>query len=243
MKDWVPSRAVQEREMFEKWKARNAEREAVAAQRATDRKRADDQHVLDLYDWSISRAKSIADGSFSDAGSRVALKKGERAIYNLDGVGLVESRKGPGHWQGRNQGISVHVPGTRSMRYRVGATKGTYVQGEEKPTLIDSGTVTVTTTRAVFVGSKQTREWAWSKLIAVQDDDPGWLGIAVENRQKVSGISYPNADARLPLQLAVDMAVAAQNGTAAQYVSDLERQRAEHVSAGPAASDETGARS
>jgi len=115
------------------------------------------------------------------------------------------------------------------MRYRVGQTKGTVVAGEEKPTVIDSGSVSVTTTRAVFVGSKQTREWTWAKLIAVQDADPSWIGIAVSNRQKVSGVSFPTAQDRLPLQLALDLAVALTNDTATEYVADLERQRAEHV--------------
>jgi hypothetical protein len=81
----------------------------------------------------------------------------------------------------------------------------------------------------VFVGVKQTREWAWTKLVAVQDDDPSWLGLAVSNRQKVSGIHVPDTDGRLPLQLAVDMSIAAQNDTAAGYIADLERQRDEHV--------------
>jgi len=215
--------------MFERFKARRAERAAAATTRAAEATARQTQHVMDLYDWTISRARSIADGTFTDAESRLALKKGERAIYCLDGVGLVESRKGPGHWQGRSQGISVRVPGTKSMRYRVGQTHGTFVTGEEKPTVIDSGSVTVTTTRAVFVGSTQTREWAWAKLVAIQDDDPSWIGIAVSNRQKVSGVTVPSAEQRLPLQLALDVAVALTNDTATDYVTDLERQRAEHV--------------
>jgi len=215
--------------MFEGLKARRAERAAAAAARTAAATAQQEHHVLDLYDWTISRARSIADGTFTDAESRLALKRGERAIYSLDGVGLVESRKGPGHWQGRSQGVSVHVPGTKSMRYRVGQTHGTFVAGDEKPTVIDSGSVTVTTTRAVFVGSKQTREWTWAKLIAIQDDDPSWIGIAVSNRQKVSGVTVPTAESRLPLQLALDLAVALTNDTAAEYVADLERQRAEHV--------------
>jgi hypothetical protein len=215
--------------LFEKFRERRAERAAAVAARAAETERAQQQHVLDLYDWSIARARSIADGTFADATSRVVLKQGERAIFTLDGVGLVESRRGPGHWQGGSQGVSVRVPGTKSMRYRVGTTKGTYVQGDEKPTSIDSGALTVTTTRAVFVGSQQTREWAWTKLVAVEDE-AGWLGMAVSNRQKVSGVSYPNADSRLPVHLSIDMAVAAHNGTAASYIADLERQRSEHVS-------------
>jgi len=170
---------------------------------------------------------SIAHGTAADADSSVALKVNERAVYSVDDVGLVESRRGPGKWQGGTQGVSVHVPGTKSMRYRVGSTRGTYVSGEEKPTIIDRGSFTVTTTRAVFVGSKQTREWAWTKLIGFHDDDPSWFGIAVSNRQKVSGISY-SAEQALALTIAVQAASATANGTAGQMIQELEHQRAVH---------------
>jgi len=53
----------------------------------------------------------------------------------------------------------------------------------------------------------------------------------VSNRQKVSGVTYPTAETRLPLALAVDLSVAASNDTAGEYVTDLERQRSEHVAA------------
>jgi hypothetical protein len=86
-----------ERNVFEKFRERRAARAAVAAARVAETERAQQQHVLDLYDWSIARARSIADGTFADAESRVVLKEGEPAIFTLEGVGLVESRRGPGH--------------------------------------------------------------------------------------------------------------------------------------------------
>jgi hypothetical protein len=44
--------------------------------------------------------------------------------------------------------------------------------------------------------AQQTREWAWSKLVGFHDDEvAAWTGIAVSNRQKISGIAYPPADA------------------------------------------------
>ena len=177
----------------------------------------------DIYEWALDRTRSITDGSFGDAATTVALHRGERAVYSLDGVGLVESRKGPGHWQGGSQGVSVRVPGTKSMRYRVGQTRGTYVAGAEKPTVIDHGTFTVTTTRAVFVGAQQNREWSWAKLLALHDDEPGWIGIAVSNRQRVAGVTVPAADATA-LHVALHAAAAAANGTAAELTRQLELQ-------------------
>ena len=218
--------------MFEKAKARRAEKAAEDAARRAETDDAARHHVDEFYAWSIARVRSIADGTAPSTDSSVALKANERAVYCLDGVGLVESRRGPGKWQGGTQGVSVHVPGTKSMRYRVGSTRGTYVSGEEKPTIIDQGSFTVTTTRAVFVGAKQTREWAWAKLIGFHDDDPSWIGIAVSNRQKVSGVSYPT-DQAVALTMAIQAASATANGTAAQMIQGLEHQRAVHNGAPP----------
>jgi hypothetical protein len=52
------------------------------------------------------------------------------------------------------------VYGTQGVRFRVGKSAGTYVQGNEKAMVIDRGNVSFTTQRAVFQGSKYTREWA-----------------------------------------------------------------------------------
>jgi hypothetical protein len=211
--------------MFEKIKARRA---AEAAARA-ERGRAESEQQLEqqrqIYQWSIARVRSIADGSFADAPTSMALKRGERSIYAHDEVGLVESRKGPGHWHGASQGVSIRVPGTKSMRYRVGQTRGSYISGEERPTVIDHGSVVVTTTRAVFVGAKQTREWLWAKLVGFHDDDPGWIGLAVSNRQRVSGISYPTNEA-VAIVIALQAAAAAANGASDQLVAELTAQLA-----------------
>jgi hypothetical protein len=45
------------------------------------------------------------------------------------------------------------------------------------------------------MGQEMTREWAWAKLVAIQDDDPAWIGIAVSSRQKLSGIAFPSGEA------------------------------------------------
>ena len=152
----------------------------------------------------------------------IALKRGERAFLTVTGAILIETRRGPGHWSGANQGISVRVPGTKSMRYRVGASKGTFVPGDESPTPIDQGSFTITTNRAAFVGSKQTREWQWSKLIGVahQSDSP-WTAIAVSNRQKTSGVGYDAEHAGL-IQFWIDLAVARATGTTEAFVAGLE---------------------
>lgn len=74
----------------------------------------------------------------------VALKPGERVYAIIVGARLIERRPMGGSWQGRSRGVSVRVPGTKSMRYRVGATKGAYVRGADSPTEIYAGTAAIT---------------------------------------------------------------------------------------------------
>ena len=76
------------------------------------------------------------------------LKTGEVAFLQGDGAMLIEPRRLPGTWEGRSQGVSFRV--AKGVRYRVGANKGHFVQGEEVPTPIDTGVVTITNLRVVF---------------------------------------------------------------------------------------------
>jgi ABC-type amino acid transport substrate-binding protein len=220
--------------VFEKWKARRAQRVAEAAARELAQREATWEHTDQQLIGLIARAKAAASGTFPPVDSSVPLKAGEHALLDLAGVSLIEPRRGPGHWQGASQGVSVDIPGTKSMRYRVGATRGTFVQGEENPAPIDTGTLTITDRRAVFVGSQQTREWAWSKLVGFHDDNVGaWTGIAVSNRQKISGVAYPPGEAQ-SVWLSLELAAALGNGTVDSFVADLETERVEWAANRPA---------
>jgi hypothetical protein len=173
------------------------------------------QHLLEL-------ARHYEGTTGADAGaSPVPLKKNERLLFVVPGAALVEPRRDPGHWQGRNQGLSIPIPYAHGIRYRIGATHGTYVQGTERPTPIDAGTVSITTTRAVFVGPKQTREWAWSKLLGItHEQDAPWTAIAVSNRQKTSGILYDEANTEL-IRFYLDLAVAIANDNREPLIHEL----------------------
>src|SRR5262249_22589818 len=161
--------------------AAKAQADAAKASAAAAKHRAALEDQLD-------NAKNFTGYDPADApGVPLHAKAGERLFLSAEGAFLIEPRRGPGHYEGASQGVSVHVPGTKSMRYRVGATRGTFVQGEEKPTPIDQGTFVITDQRAVFIGAQQTREWLWSKLIGfTHSADAPWTAIAVSNRQKVS---------------------------------------------------------
>jgi hypothetical protein len=159
----------------------------------------------------------------------VALKAGERVYMILDGVTLIEPRSSGGHWVGGYQGVSVRIPGTRSARYRIGGSRGHYVRDEEKPTVLDVGGVVITDKRVAFAGSKQAREWIWSKVIGMRHEDIGaWTAIAVSNRQKTSGIGYDDAHLEV-VRFRLDLAFAVANGTSEELVDELEADRVEHA--------------
>ncbi|MEI7591870.1 MAG: DUF2510 domain-containing protein [Actinomycetes bacterium] len=151
----------------------------------------------------------------------IALKKAERMLFTTTDTALIEPRRLAGHYQGASQGVSIRVPGTKSMRYRVGSNRGTFVQGDEVPTPIDIGNFTVTDQRAVFAGAKQTREWSWAKLVSVQHQtDSTWTAISVSNRQKTSGVMYGALHAEL-IRFWIDLAVARATDIADEFVQSI----------------------
>jgi hypothetical protein len=147
----------------------------------------------------------------------------ERVYGVFDGAALIEPRVSGGHWAGRSQGFSIPV--VAGVRYRVGASKGHYVKGEDTPTIIDAGTAVVTDRRALFAGPKQTREWLWSKCIAIaHHDEAPWTVISVSNRQKSSGIGYDEAHAT-EIRLRIDLAHAVATGTEERLIATLTEAR------------------
>ena len=217
--------------MFEAWKARRAEKKRVRAEQeaaARERKRRKelvarrDEIVreLDFARQRLETARTFSGVTGRDVPDEVGitLKKGERVFCVVTDTVLVEPRKGPGSWKGRSQGVSMPIPGT-SLRYRIGASRGEFQAGEEKPAPIDEGTFVVTSQRAVFTGQKYSREWVWSKLLGVTHYDPGWTALAVSNRQKVSGIAVDSAN-RDAVDFWLDLAVAHANDTVDEVIAD-----------------------
>ena len=154
----------------------------------------------------------------------IVLKAGEECVLVIHGAGLFESRRGPGQWQGRSSGISVPVGA--GLRIRTGASRGHYVQGAEEPTIIDTGTVTITSQRVVFAGPRYTREWNFSKLIGIEHfEKQPWTAIQVSNRQKTSGFTYKGL--RLDFVHAwLDLALAIDSGQRAEAADQLRTQLA-----------------
>jgi len=204
--------------MFEGYKQRKREQAYQAALAVWQREADELDGLLELAGSGGFSAADAADAS------GVVLDADEVCFGVFTGVVLVEPRVGAGHWEGRSQGVSIPI--YAGVRYRVGATKGTYVKGAEAPTPIDTGTAVVTNRRMLFIGPNQQREWLWAKTTAVMDSDEAPMtSVAVSNRQKVSGIAYDSAHA-VDIRFRIDLAVATAKGTVAALVEGLRADRA-----------------
>ena len=84
--------------------------------------------------------------------------------------------------------------------------------------------------RSCSSGRSKRAKWAWAKLVGFQDEAASeWTGIAVSNRQKVSGVSYP-PDTAVVVRFYLELAAAVANGTAVQLAEEFEQSVAEHAS-------------
>jgi hypothetical protein len=103
----------------------------------------------------------------SSMSTDIILKPGEAAFGTVSNVSLVEDRRGPGHYSGVSQGVSIPIGsvGGHSVRYRVGASRGHYVQGSLHPEAVDTGNLVITNQRVLFVGGRKTVECLFAKLV------------------------------------------------------------------------------
>lgn len=209
--------------MLEAHKAKLEARQAEKAAADLAARVASWQAECDGYVHLLELARTYAGESSSQA---LLLAPGEAAFATVTGASLIEERRGAGHWQGGSAGVSVpigHVGG-RSVRYRVGATRGHYVQGTPSPTAIDKGTVVVTDRRVVFQGSGQTRECPFDKLVGIQHDDAaGSSTFSTSNRARPVTVHYGPALAGW-FDFRVDLALAHYRGQVAALVTRLQQE-------------------
>jgi hypothetical protein len=77
----------------------------------------------------------------------------------------------------------------------------------EMPVVTDTGSFVVTNQRCVFVGSKRSTAWAYSKLLGCSLDGEAVAMFKVSNRQKTTGVKYsveiePQVDATIAAAIA-----------------------------------------
>ena len=122
----------------------------------------------------------------TDAPGFVSQKTEE--IYLNEPARLAEWKKGRGHYEGNAgiRGVSVKVPGTKSVRaYYGGLSPRQYVPGEEGWAITDTGHAVVTNKRIVFRGTNKNVEWAFAKLVGLDIDESSHaMVLQVSNRQR-----------------------------------------------------------
>jgi hypothetical protein len=115
-------------------------------------------------------------------------KKGENTLWKATGI-FHETGRTPSTYVGGSSGVSIPV--VAGIRFRVGATKGTIIPGEELQVDKDQGVVMLTTERLIFTGPTKTQEWNFDKLLQLStNDDESDYFINVSNRQKTSGVRF-----------------------------------------------------
>lgn len=186
-------------------------------------------HEAALQDWNeemheLQFLLSVAAGHSSPAVTALMLKKGEVGVCQVTNVGLVEERSGTGHWQGTSRGVSIPIArlGGRSVRYRVGSSRGHYVKAAPVATAVDHGTMTITSQRLVYQGTKKTSECAFTKLLGIQHSSGG-ITVSVSNRQKPTVLHFgEHLDDWVSNRL--NVALALFNGDAAATLAQLKAQ-------------------
>jgi hypothetical protein len=212
--------------MFEKHKAKEAEKHY-------EKQLAEWQQLHDSTGHLLQLAQSF-NGDATASG--LLLKPSEALFATVTNVGLVEDRRGAGHWEGHSSGVSIPIGslGGHSVRYRVGASRGHYVQGNPVATAVDTGTVFITNQRVVFQGARQTRECLFSKLVGYQHEPDGSTVFSVSNRQKPTVVHYGTKIASW-FDFRVELALAHYRGTVAQLVDQLGSQLAQIEQSKPVA--------
>ncbi len=182
--------------------------------------RHDWQARHDAYEAMLDTARTFH-GTTADG---LLLGPGETLYLQVSDTALIEERRGRGTYVGRSQGISVPVARVagRQIRYRVGATRGHYVQGEPAPTAVDTGTTYITSSRVVFRGARQTRQCAFASLLGLDTDRAaGHVTLSVSNRSTPTTIHYgPTSAATVEFRL--DLALAHYRGTVDELIAGLE---------------------
>jgi hypothetical protein len=198
---------------------------ANKAAKAYEKALAEWQEQRDEYAGLLDMAQRWA----GEGASGLLLGPGEAVFGSVDKAALIEDRRGKGTYAGHSQGVSIPISkvGGRSVRYRVGVSKGHFEQGALTPTAIDTGTVYVTNKRVIFQGAKQTRECLFTKLIGFEHDDAeGSTTFSVSNRQKPTTILYgPALSGTFDFRL--DLALAHFRGSVDELVGQLQADLAE----------------
>lgn len=108
----------------------------------------------------------------------------EAVVVPMVAASLMEWVKPPTTVKGRSQGVSFRLG--RGVSYRTNLGRGRVVPEADHLETVDEGRWFVTSTRVVFVGAAQTREWKLDNLLSVDPMGEGCVALHVSNRPRPS---------------------------------------------------------
>lgn len=154
------------------------------------------RQFMNLAEAQASRLDFLAKALPLQRDTQFPLRSQEEYVYHLDNMSLIEPRRAPRVTRRSTDAVTVAL--AKGIYYTAAGGKSVSPEPEDELREIDRGTATFTTQRVVFVGSKQTRDWDFAKLLGWDVGAGGQLMIAVSNRQKVSGIQMINRSDLMP---------------------------------------------
>ena len=169
---------------------------------------------------------------FADIDSFLALRKGEKAIYERGEVQLREYKGTGSTYKGGNAGVIIRA--TNNVGFTFGGSQGSMTPNPEEQTIIDTGTAIFTNQRILFAGPNHAREWEFDKLITFATGDNGFVvDLAVSNRSRVSALAADSATGITPGIMASICIELFQDGeesaraSAQELIDDIRKKAAE----------------
>lgn len=167
-------------------------------------------------------ARGDLDGLFTGDDGALVLKADEFAIAKIQNSGLLETARAPSTYQGGYGGVSFPLFG--GIRVHTGGVRGKRIPGKESLTYVEDGDVVITNKRAVFLGSGNTVEWPFAKVLACEHNPAGFTTFALSGRKKNSGFGY-GTDVANEVQFRIEWGISLCNGTTDRLLSQLRTER------------------
>ena len=188
------------------WKAKRAYKSAMEVY---DAELTDWQSDIEIFQKARDAFLLAAKGEDVVVNQTIQ-KAGEIVLWTAQGQ-FHEAGRSAGQYSATSQGLSIPV--VAGIRYRVGATRGTYVSGDPIQKYGEVGDVILTTNRVLFNGMFNTKEWLFSKWngAAASADETDYI-FHVSNRQTTSGILFSRSDGRLFNRFLAAALIAAEDG-------------------------------
>jgi len=94
-------------------------------------------------------------------------------------------------YKGGYGGVSFRV--AKGVRFNTGAVRGSMVPVGTEIQVADTGILSVTNKRAVFLGDKKTQEYKYDKLVGMKLFSDA-ITLQVSNRQNATTLGTPSPD-------------------------------------------------